>query len=338
MPTALRTPSSRASLRPPAASRGSSRGGRRGALAVCLSLAACVDTPDDLCGDHEPGSGDLGAPAPARRSVALSADPNGLWWDPAGSTLYIADDDGNRILKWTDADGVRPFVALPAAPAEGPGLGQPVVTAAGTLVVPRFGFGTAGDVVSVTKEGRAEVVPGLATERRRIGLTVAQDGALYGSYFVKAGAGRVGAVAKLTLQGMETEVLTGLQKPVGVLALGADLYVSDQDLGQILKAPLAMPAMASVFAKLPAPDLLAAGPSGSIFTGGLQGGIRQISATGEVTVLQKGLKQPRGLAWDPVASRLFIANQDNEPADGVAHTLEILSLAEPVPSPPASCP
>ena len=76
-------------------------------------------------------------------------------------------------------------------------------------------------------------------------------------------------------------------------------------------------------------------PQGSVFTGVLQGGVRKISAGGEVTVLHRGLKQPRGLAWDPAANRLFVANHDNDPSDGVAHTLEILSLAD---TQPAACP
>lgn len=169
-------------------------------------------------------------------------------------------------------------------------------------------------------------VPGLAKDRRRIGLTVAAGGILFDSFFLKVGADRVGTVAALTLAGAETDAIIALKKPVGVLAVGSLLYVSDQDLGQILTAPITKPAATSVFATLPTPDLLAAGPGGSLFTGGLQGGVRRISSSGEVTVFQEGLKQPRGVAWDPGAGRLFIANHDGEPADGLAHTLEIVPV------------
>jgi hypothetical protein len=130
----------------------------------------------------------------------------------------------------------------------------------------------------------------------------------------------------LTLAGSELDVITGLKKPVGVLPLGSSLYISDQDLGQILKAPLATPSAITVFATFPLPDLLAAGPADSIFTGGHQGGVRQISAAGLVTVVTTGLKQPRGIAWDPGAGRIFIANHDADPSDGVAHTIEIVPL------------
>ena len=58
----------------------------------------------------------------------------------------------------------------------GTGAGQLVVTTDGTIVIPRFGFGTDGDVAFIKKDGSMGTVPGLAKERRRIGLTVAEDG------------------------------------------------------------------------------------------------------------------------------------------------------------------
>ena len=305
-------------------------------LSGVLSGAACAHAPasppEDACGDACTGGADLAAPPPVRKkSVALSFDPNGLFWDAATQALYIADDDGNQIQKWTEDGGLAIVARLPPAPAAGPGLGQLVVLGDRSIVVPRFGSGTGGDVVSVKPDGSASAVTGLAPERRRLGLTIAADGTLYDSFFLKVGTSRAGTVARLSLggtgAGTETDVITGLKKPVGVLALGDALYVSDQDQGQILKAPLQNPASVSVFATLPEPDLIAAGPDGSIFTGGLQGGVRQISAAGVVkTVAQQGLKQVRGVAWDGRARRLFIANHDGDPADGAAHSLEIVPI------------
>ena len=309
-------------------------------LSAALSGAACTpapaSAPDDACGDACTGSADLAAPRPVREtSIALPFDPNGLFWDAATQALYIADDDDDQIQKWTEDGGLALVARLPPAPVAGPGLGQPVVLGDRRIVAPRFGGGTGGDVVFVRAGGSARAVTGLAPERRRLGLTVAADGTLYDSFFVKVGTGRAGSVAKLSIggsgAGTETDVLTGLNKPIGVLALGDALYVSDQDQGQILKAPLAYPAAVSVFATLPTPDLLAAGPDGSIFTGGftggLQGGVRQVSAAGVVkTVAHKGLKQVRGVAWDGAARRLFIANHDGDPADGTAHSLEIVPI------------
>lgn len=144
---------------------------------------------------------------------------------------------------------------------EGAGLGQLVVTSNGTIVVTRFGNGTAGDVAYVTPAGDAQVVPGLDPERRRIGLTITDDGGLFDAWFVRLASGdRAGAVGELSLGGTETERITGLKKPIGVLAVGANLFVSDQDLGQILKAPLSDPAPYTVHAAVESPDLSTSSP------------------------------------------------------------------------------
>jgi hypothetical protein len=102
----------------------------------------------------------------------------------------------------------------------------------GTLVVVRIGHGKAGDVAFVRSDGTAGIVPGLKQDRRRIGLALAADGNLYVSYFVRVSNGTVGSVARPTLDGTEREVIGALQKPVGVLAVGDALFVSDQLRGR----------------------------------------------------------------------------------------------------------
>lgn len=311
-----------------------------GALRVGVSLGAIVSqllllsACDGGAGDAGVGgSGDDGgggsAPVVERGPaiVEIEGDPNGLWWDESTQALLVADDDGNRILQWTDADGLSLVTELPAASPEGAGLGQVVVTQDRTIVVPRFGYGTAGDVVYVPASGEAAIVPGLATERRRIGLTIAPDGTLFDSWFVRMESGdRVGAVGELSLSGAEPEILTGLQKPVGVLVLGDDLFVSDQDLGQILKAPLSDPTTFMVLAAVPSPDLLAAGPDGSLFTGSEGGNVFQIDPQGSTSVFEGGFDTVRGIAYDSTNRRLFVANHVGHEEDGVVHTIHILPV------------
>ncbi len=256
------------------------------------------------------------------RTIEVDGDPNGLWWDDGAQVLYVADDNGNRILQWSDAAGFSLVKDLPAASPQGAGLGQLVITGDGTIVVTRFGGGTAGDVVFVTPAGDAQVVPGLDPQRRRVGLTVASDGQLFDSWFVRLSTGeRVGAVGQLSLAGSEPAILTGLKKPVGVLALGEDLFVSDQDLGQLLKAPRSNPSAFTVLATVAQPDLLAAGPDQSLFTGSAGGSVYQISATGAAAVFQSGFQQVRGVAYDPTNRRLFVADHDPNEADGISHVL-----------------
>jgi len=280
--------------------------------------------------------GSRGEPASAaggergRQALELDGDPNGLWWDDAAQTLYVADDNGNRILTWTDERGFASWRELPAA-SPGTGLGQLAFTADGTLVATRFGHGTAGQVLFVPPSGEAQNVPGLDPARRRIGLTVAQDGRLFDCWFVKSEQGRTGGVSELSLSGSETDVIVGLKKPVGVLASGDRLFVSDQDRGEILAAPLADLASHTVFASFPGPDLLASGPAGSLLSGSKSGSLYQVSAEGAASVLESDFDQVRGVAYDPTNRRVFVAEHDADGEDGVRHRLHVLPLPLPLP-------
>ena len=254
---------------------------------------------------------------PATASLAIDGDPNGLYWDATSSTLYIADDGNNRILTYTDAAGLVQFANLPAAPASGPGLGQLIPLPDGSLLVTRFGYGTTGDVVQVMPNSSggatSAIIPNLDPTKRRIGLARADDGTIFDTYFTKNGTGYVGAVASLTLAGVETDVVTGLQKPVGVLVIGPTFYMDDQDTNELYTTPLtfdggASPGTLTEFAQLPDADLLCVGPSGTIFSGGADGNVRQIDSSGNVTVFATGFTAARGVAYDAANGRLFIAN------------------------------
>lgn len=290
-------------------------------VAVCLSLNlnACASNkqPASGAGDAERGP----------KVIEVDGDPNGLWWDDAEQVLYVADDNGNRVLRWTDDEGLSLVRELPDASPQGAGLGQLIRTDDGTIVVTRFGYGTAGDVVFASGSRDPEIVPDLDVERRRIGLTVAEDGTLFDSWFVRLATGdRVGAVGQLSLDGDEPEVLTGLQKPVGVLAVGSTLFVSDQDLGQILKAPQSDPSSYTVLATVEQPDLLAAGPDGSLFTGSAGGNLYRVAKSDSAAVFESGFQQVRGVAYDPTNRRVFVADHDPDESDGVSHVLHILPV------------
>lgn len=261
-----------------------------------------------------------------RRAVVLkvTGDANGLCWDDRTQTLYLADDDGNRILSWTDKTGFVVVKQLPAVLPKAPGLGQLVVLANGTLVVTRFGHGSVGDIVFIPPSGEPSVIPGLEPKRRRIGLSASADGRLFDAWFEKLENGeRAGAVGELKLSGGESELIHGLKKPVGVLVVGDQLFVSDQELGEILKAPLASPASYTVFAHVPAPDLLAAGPDGSILTGGAGGVLYRVSAWGSAWVMASGFHQVRGVAYDPTHQRVFVADHADHDGEQRLHVLPL---------------
>lgn len=259
-------------------------------------------------------------------TISVDGDPNGLWWDAASATLFMADDENNRVLRYRDGEGISLVADLPAAPANGPGLGALARLADGTLVVVRFGGGTAGDVVYVRPDGTSAKVPNLLPERRRIGITVTQDGQLLDGYFVRNNNVNVGSVARLTLDGTEQEVVGAMQKPVGVLAVGDTLFISDQLAGKVYRAPLSAPSQLVPFATMSMPDLLATGPGDTLLTGSRDGTVRSITPAGEVSVLAAGFQQPHGLAYDAKNKRLFVADHDGTPADGTTHTLRILPI------------
>jgi sugar lactone lactonase YvrE len=238
----------------------------------------------------------------------------------------IADAKGNRILKWTEAGGVVPFVTLPPADA-GAALGQLALSADGTLLVTRFGKGAAGGVIRIAPGGQASLVPELAPERQRSGLTVAPDGRVFDTWFTlgKDHEG-TGAVSEVDLAGGETEIVSGLKKPVGVLATSDALFVSEQEQGKIAKAPLSAPARTAPFASIDQPELLAAGPDGALFAGSRAGGVYRVEPSGRVSLALASQQQIRGVAYDPEKRRLFASEHHADAKDGVHDALCVLVL------------
>ncbi len=286
-------------------------------LAVALAASACADETTTTTDPVDRGPS----------VFAIEADPNGLLWDDATNTLFIADSENNRILAWTDEAGVSLVSDLPPTTASSPGLGQLVRLSDGTLVVTRFGSGTAGDVVFVRPGQAAAIVPNLDPERRRIGLTRTADDRLFVTWFVRLSTGdRVGAVGELDLAGTETVVLDGLKKPVGVLAVDDALIITDQDLNQIIRAPIAAPSTFTVLAALEGPDLLTLGPAGDLYLGSLGGAVYRVAASGTSSVVTTGYDTVRGVAVDLEARRLFVAEHEGHGLIGADHSLHIVPL------------
>ncbi|MCP3099255.1 hypothetical protein LZ198_10270 [Myxococcus sp. K15C18031901] len=292
-------------------------------LVFGLLLGACDDSEP---GPSTPDSGVQVERGP--RAIPLDGDPNGLFWDEASQTLYIADDQNHRLLKYRDGEGVSLASALSAAPANSPNLGQVVRLQDGTLVTVRFGFGTAGAVLFVRPDGTTGEVPELPTNRRRIGLTVARDGRLFDSYFVRNSNVNVGSVAVVSLKdGTEKEVVGALVKPVGVLAVEDSLYISDQIAGRIYRSPLSNPSELTTLATITEPDLLALGPGGALLTGTRTGQVLRISTTdGATSVLASGYQQVHGIAYDAANRRLFVADHDGDETNGTTHFLQIIPV------------
>lgn len=265
-------------------------------------------------------------------SAAIDFDPDGdgdptsLIWDDANSALWIADNRHNQIWKWTDAEGFFKYDTFPnaAPPDAATDIGQIAQLKDGTLVVPRFGFGLHGGIEFVNPSTQAGgEVPGTDPTKRRVGLWPTGDGtSMYGTYFRAANSmDDAGTVTLITEQG-ETDYAGGFQKPVAVLVIGQQLFVSDQNRGLLYVLPTdggAVPPYAT-FSNIASPDTIVAGPNGTIISGQFRvladGGslqVRQISADGQSVKVIFGettFVKPKGLAYDKTNKRLFVADSN----------------------------
>ncbi|MCU1282528.1 MAG: hypothetical protein JWM53_6074 [bacterium] len=298
-------------------------------LACVVGLAACDDdtTTVQETLDLTAGVGmDLNVPDLAVRRTAdvpLTFQPEGLWWDSATQALYIANDGGQQIIRWReDVNAFVVFARLPEIAATAGSLGQVIKAKDNSLLVTRFGFSQAGAVLQVQSDGTIANIAGLDVKRRRLGLTVAADGTVFDGWFLVVAPSKtpmLGTVSRLALDGSgETDVVTGIGKPVGLLALGDQLYISDQLNGVILKTPVASPGTTTTFAAVAGADELAAGPNGVIFAASNTGTVWSIAADGTPTSVHDGYKALRGVAYDPDHKRLFVSEPDAGNPDGGA--------------------
>jgi hypothetical protein len=312
------------------------------ALLLCVWSVGCDDDTNPTAPGADMAVAGVGqdmsgaAKMPTRMAnIPLTFEPAGLWWDIDTKALYIANNGAQQIVKWDeDANTFEVYARLPPIAAANGGLGQLVKLQDGTWLVTRFGFGTAGAVLHVLKDLSSETLPGLVLKRARIGLTVASDGTIFdGWYFQPAmgsGSGPTnGTVSKLSLTAGETDVVTGIGKPVGLLAMGDQLYISDQQAGVIFKTPLATPGTTTMFATVAGADELALGASGTFYAVTNTGAAYHVKADGTTELVKDGYRALRGVAYDDGNKRLFVsepdaaAPPDGGPSTAVLHVLPI---------------
>jgi hypothetical protein len=308
-------------------------------LAFCaLGLAACDDTTSfaDMAAVSNMDMAVADMAVPRTLDIPLGFQPEGLYWDSTAQALYIANDAGQQIIKLNEpGETLTVFARLPTIPPAQGSLGEIIKNKDGSFLVTRWGFGQAGAVISVSADGQtAAAIPGLDDVKARIGLAIAPDGTLFDTRMTynKTGPVTNGAVATLTIDssgaGTETEVVTGLGKPVGLLVVGTNLLISDQKNGVIVQTPVATPGTVTNFATVPGADEMCAGPSGTIFAASNTGTIYQLAADGTATMLKSGYHALRGIAYDSDHKRLFFSEPyagmgDASPPAPMLHILAI---------------
>jgi sugar lactone lactonase YvrE len=319
-----------------------------GLVVACGSSSGEAPPPSDT-GTPEGGSGPIITPEGINRGpVSFDFDPTGkgdpisLAWDDKSGVLFIADNVGNQIWKWTDKGGFEKYVEVPDDPeataAGQTNLGQIVRLSDGTIVVPRFGFGQHGAIVYINPgTNQSGTVAGLPPNRQRVALTATGDGNnLWGAYFFKAntsGSSDAGVVTKISHLADELDWATGFQKPVAVAQIGDRVIVSEQARGVLYTIPANGPPTPpyDVYAQVPSPDTLVNGPNGTLITGQFRplddGGplqLRQVFDDGGYQVIMGDtpLAKPQGIAYDQTNKRLFVADSNGT----TIRTLKIFPL------------
>jgi hypothetical protein len=95
-------------------------------------------------------------------------------------------------------------------------------------------------------------------------------------------------------------------KPIGLAVAGDWIYVSDQDANQLLRCRLPACDRFEPVAQLAQPDLVAAGPDGSVVVTSKGGAVSLVCAGGSSRVVSEGVAA-RGVAYDAAGGRLFVA-------------------------------
>lgn len=288
-----------------------------------LLLAACgggksttVDAPVQADA-HVADTNVVDAPPDPRgpRTIELAGPANGLLWDGASSTLFLTNGDTNQLMKFTDADGAAMVSQFPATTG-GASLGDMVKRSDGSILTANFGFGMGGSLFSTTG-GTTTQLTGLATNRRRIGLSQDSAGLLYDTYFISAGMGmQNGFVAQVTLDGgggaTEADIGSGFKKVVGLVATPDAVFVSDQTQKTIFKIAIPGNAVTTVTDQLVSADLLIMMPNGDLLTGGATD-VYRVTQAGTITSIFTGFEQVHGLAYDSTLKRLFIVEHSATP-------------------------
>ena len=279
---------------------------------------------DEAATTGEPGT--TGVPAACvpfePYELDVLAEPNGLYWRGDLSLLFIADDDNNRILTRDESGhgGVFAEIPNPSMDPGSDGLGQIDFDPAGNPYVPSFAFDdpTLGGVFRVAPDGTSTQLPGLAADLRRVGLDYDDDsGVLYVATYNKDAEGVfVGWISAVDPEsGGETMLVGGLEKPVGILALGGKLYVGDQPTRKIYSVDPADPALVLLTDEVVALDQFEpSGDDDNFFSLAydeqlMTGYVYRVNINGSFTIAAQGAWEPRGIAFDGV-SRIFVSERD----------------------------
>ena len=287
-------------------------------IAVALAataVAACVSPSVDV--------------APQR--LVLNARPNGIAVRATDGTVFITDDLSNSVLSASEGQAFAHYVSIPTVAGQANSLSQLTFINANTLLIERFGYGSASAIFDSPAPDKVQALLGLDPSRHRLGLALAAPGKLLSSWFVKQGKQALeGGVSLLsydasTHQVVEHDVLKGLSKPVGIVVADDTVFVSDQTQNRVVRVSLqavlhTTQAIApdTVVAQIHGPDLMTLDAAGTLYTKCDTHSLCAIASNGTVTVLANDFQDARGVAVDQLHHRLYAIDRASS-ASGISY-------------------
>ncbi|HZZ14196.1 MAG TPA: hypothetical protein VFE79_26190 [Paraburkholderia sp.] len=250
--------------------------------------------------------------------IAVNASPNGIAIRATDGAVFITDDQTNSVLSSSDGRTFAHYASVPAVAGQSNSLSQLSFADPNTLMIERFGFGTASAVFSISGSDAIAAFSGPDPARRRLGLISIGSNQLLSSWFIKAGSSpSQGGVSLITYDlnahtAVERDLLTGLGKPVGMAVSHDTVYVSDQANNVIVKSGLSTLLAGSqpvapdaTLARITGPDLMTVDANGTLYTKCNTTGLCRIAPDGTISVLANDFQDARGVAIDATRHQLY---------------------------------
>jgi len=252
--------------------------------------------------------------------IPIREDPNGLAFDPATGSLYVADGYSGAIVRVHGDRQQRIATIDPAGVVTSNQVAGIVATPHGTLYAVRVGHGQSGAIFRLQLDGahgtQLEALPKLPARYWRSGIAYdAGEHALYTTQFMSGSRGAFdGSIVHVDLvTGEPSTILDGFLKPTGIAKLGSTLVVADARQRAVFRVELVAGRAVTrlqLAADVDRPDSVCACGRDSVLVTTYDddtrlGAVRRLWLDGRAAVLARGPWEPRGIATD--GARAYVA-------------------------------
>ena len=250
------------------------------------------------------------------RPISVGADPNGIAY--ARGMLYVADAYNGAIHQVAGERQRRIATVETGGVIANERIGGIAVASHGILYVARLGYGEAGAIIRIERDGRMRTLPDLPACWWRSGIVYdAREPALYTTQFMKSRSGAFdGGIVEIDLvTGEPSLVLDGFLQPVGIAKLGEMLVVTDARQRAVFRVELSAGRAVrrlQLASYLGRPAGICAFDEDSVIVTAFDensqsGEVRRIWLDGQTERIATGPWEPRGVASD--GSRIWVSTR-----------------------------